>query len=327
MPFENSKSHPDQASVCLFLCLLCSALCNKVVTFLFLSKVFGRHHSPPKLGGVARSAGAVCSTSRSHLIDFRAALLMDRCAARSSIRKLRVVTNRPGAPACGWRATPPWKGGDFIRLLRLGCGVAALCFLCAVPDLLLIADTLTGELRGTVLDVETKLPMPDVNITLTNTARGWKKDMLTIVDGEFVFIQLEPGVYSVTAQKDGFYASQRTDILVRLNQIKVVIPPIELRRIVSTPTQQITVRGEQTKIAVIDLTTPGPNPAILAYLNEPGFTSMISLLNGTLSWNFDADLINLLPLRGGRSFDQLALLPPGVFRVPSACAAGPPVGI
>lgn len=204
--------------------------------------------------------------------------------------------------------------------------LAALAIIvCA--SFVLIADTLTGELRGTVLDVESKMPMPGAAIILSNTARGWKKQMLTITDGGFIFIQLEPGVYSVTAEKEGFYPSERTDILVRLNQPKVVIPPIELRRLVSTPTQQITVRGEQTKIAVIDLTTQGPNPTVLAYLNEPGFTSMISLLNGTLSSNFDTDLIERLPLRGSRSFDQLALLSPGVFRVPSASGDGPAVGI
>ncbi len=162
-------------------------------------------------------------------------------------------------------------------------------------------------------------------MTLVNVDRGWSKQGVTDANGNYVFVQLEPGNYSVTAGKDGYYSSERTDILIRLNQPKVVIPPFELRRTVSTPTQQITVQGEQTRIAVVDLTTPGPNPAVLAYLREPGVTSMATTLDWSLRANFDGQLIDALPLRGGRSFDQLSLLSPGVFRVPFTAGEGPAV--
>ena len=42
--------------------------------------------------------GAVCSTARSHLVNIREALLIDRCASRLSIRTLR--------------AAPPNLGGE-----------------------------------------------------------------------------------------------------------------------------------------------------------------------------------------------------------------------
>ncbi len=78
---------------------------------------------------------------------------------------------------------------------------------------------------------------------------------------------------------------------------------------------------------LIDATSAGPSPAVLATLNEPGQTALASTLDSTIRTNFEAALIHLLPLRGVRSFDQLALFAPGVFRVPMSSGQGPAVGI
>ena len=225
----------------------------------------------------------------------------------------------------GWRgsrqAGAPGKDDNSIQ--------TSLCclFLLLISVAAFRADTLTGEARGGVFDIESRTPLQDAMMTLVNVDRGWRKQGMTDADGNYVFLQLEPGNYSVTAEKLGYYSSERTDILIRLNQPKVVIPPFELRRLVATPTQQILVQGEQTRIAVVDLTTPGPNPSILAYLREPGTTSMATTLDWALRANFDSQLIEALPLRGGRSFDQLSLLSPGVFRVPFTAGEGPAVGL
>ncbi len=190
-----------------------------------------------------------------------------------------------------------------------------------------LADTLTGEVRGTVLDVEGRIPLTAVTLTLTSSDRGWNKQLESDAGGNYAFLQLEPGAYSVRAEKDGYYPSERTDVLIRLNTPKVVIPPFELRRKVSTPTQQITLRGEQTKTAVVDLTAPGATPAILALLSAPGFTSLVGLLDAALRFNYEGSLLQDLPLAGGRTFDQLALFSPGVARVPFSPGRGPSVGI
>ena len=134
----------------------------------------------------------------------------------------------------------------------------AFASLCLCVSLTLHADTLTGEARGSVLDTESRNTLPDVSMTLLSVDRGWTKRGTTDADGNYVFIQLEPGNYTVAAEKEGYYRAERTDILVRLNQPKVVVPPFELRRLVSTPTQQITVtQGEVSKNVVVDLTSSG----------------------------------------------------------------------
>src|SRR5262245_7036387 len=226
------------------------------------------------------------------------------------------------SPLASRHALPKGEGPRSYRLLQ---ALTLLLLFTLAP--FLHADTLTGEVRGGVFDIESRNTLPDATMTLLNVDRGWRKQAMTEPDGNYVFLQLEPGNYSVTAEKLGYYSSQRTDILIRLNQPKVVIPPFELRRLVSTPTQQITVQGEQSRIAIVDLTTPGPNPAVLAYLQEPGRTSMATTADWSLRANFDSQLIEALPLRGSRSFDQLSFLSPGVFRVPFSPGEGPAVGI
>src|SRR6185436_5464496 len=172
-------------------------------------------------------------------------------------------------------------------------------------------DTMTGEISGGVLDTETKLVLPAVAVKLTSTDRGWQKPAETDAAGNYVFIQLEPGNYTLSFEKAGYYPSTKTDILVRLNQPKVVLPPVELRREVSTPTQQITVATpEGSKVAVIDLTAPVPAQAVLTYVTERGYTSLTSVTDSAIRWNYDTSVISTLPLRGGRTFDQLGLLAP-----------------
>ncbi len=189
-----------------------------------------------------------------------------------------------------------------------------------------LADTLTGEVRGVVLDVETGAPLVGVRVRLENASRGWQRETLTDAAGRYVFLQLEPGNYTVTAEIEGYYSSTKTDILIRLNRLKVIVPPFELRRIVTTPTRQITLRGELTKTAVVDLSAPGPTPAIVAVIREAGQTALVSTDETGLRFNFDRSVLLAFPLRGGRSFDQLALLAPGVFRVPQSAGSGPAVG-
>ena len=204
---------------------------------------------------------------------------------------------------------------------------AALALLCSCFPLICLADTLTGEVRGTVLDIEGSVPLAGASVSLTSVDRGWRKQLQTDSSGNYAFLQLEPGSYSVSAEKEGYYTSERTDVLIRLNMPKVLIPPFELRRKISTPTQQITLRGEQTKTAIVDLSAPGATPAILAVLTAPGFTSLVTLLDAALRFNFGTALVQNLPLAGGRTFDQLALYVPGVFRVPFSSGQGPSVGI
>jgi hypothetical protein len=200
--------------------------------------------------------------------------------------------------------------------------------LVAVSAFVILGDTLTGEIRGRVLDTETKLVLQAVAVNLQSVDRGWTRPAATDAEGNYVFIQLEPGNYTLSFTNAGYYPFTQTGIFVRLNQPKLVIPPVELRRLVTTPTGQITVATpEGTRVAVIDLTAAVPAQAVLTYVTAIGFTALPSLSDSALRWNYDASVLGALPLRGTRTFDQLAFFAPGVVRVPYTGGDGPAVGI
>src|SRR5262249_6512596 len=139
---------------------------------------------------------------------------------------------------------------------------------------IIVADTLTGEIHGGVLDTETKLTLPAVAVTLTNADQQWRRPAMTDAQRNYVFLQLDPGRYALTFEKDGYYPKTETDIQVRLNQPKVVLPPVELRRQVSTPTREVTVATpEGSRTAIFDLTSSLSTPTVLTYINERGYTS------------------------------------------------------
>jgi hypothetical protein len=208
-------------------------------------------------------------------------------------------------------------------MLRLGLALITACLLFSAVQ----ADTLTGELRGQVLDVESGTPLAGVQVDLTNINRGWTRTQRTDQTGRYAFLQLEPGNYTVSTEVVGYYGVTKTDVLIRLNRLKVLLPPFELRPMVTTPTREIVLRGEQAKRAIVDLSAGGPLPVILAVTEESGTTALVSLGDGSLRFNFDSHLLGVLPLRGGRSYDQLALFAPGVFRAPFSSGRGPAVGL
>ncbi len=189
------------------------------------------------------------------------------------------------------------------------------------------ADTLTGELRGQVIDVGSGTPLNGVRMILTSIDRGWTRELVTDAQGRYVFLQLEPGNYSLRAESEGYYSLNRTDILIRLNRLKVLLPPFELRRLAAVPTREITLQSEVAKRAVIDLSAAGPAPVILAVTEEVGPEVMVSVGDAAIRFNFGPELLSGLPLQGPRSYDQLALLAPGVHLVPFSGGEGPAVGL
>jgi hypothetical protein len=232
------------------------------------------------------------------------------------------LSEEAGYPFLLFRQAGSLSSGRAGSLSSLVCFLLFLAFSAQVR-----ADTLTGEVRGQVLDIESGRPLPGVRIVLENSHRSRRRELATDSFGRYLFLQLEPGNYTVAAELNGYYSSRRTDVLIRLNRPKVVVPPFELRRLVTTPTRQITLTGEQTKIAIVDLAASGSAPVILAITEEEGLTALVTLSDWAPRFNFGSEVVLGLPLRDGRSFDQLALLSPGVFRVPFSSGVGPAVGL
>ena len=77
-----------------------------------------------------------------------------------------------------------------------------------------IAQAQTGKIRGIVQDEETGDPLPGVNVIVEDTDLG----AATNANGEYVIIQIPPGVYNITASFIGYATETITDVRVSVDR-------------------------------------------------------------------------------------------------------------
>ena len=92
--------------------------------------------------------------------------------------------------------------------------VFSFCFLLSIPDAK--AQTGTASVHGTVLD-KSHAAVAGARVTLVNTERGLQRDVVTPTTGEFEFLALSPGNYSLTVEKQGFGKYEQTSLQLLVN--------------------------------------------------------------------------------------------------------------
>lgn len=107
----------------------------------------------------------------------------------------------------------------------------------------------TGKIAGRVIDKDTKEPIPFANVIVEGTQLG----AATNLNGEFVILNVPPGVYTVTASVVGYQKKSITDVRVnvdfttrlefQLTQGSIDLPPV-------------VVQGERNPLIRQDLTNP-----------------------------------------------------------------------
>ncbi len=81
-----------------------------------------------------------------------------------------------------------------------------------------LAQQNTSVLTGTVLNAETKKPVPDVVVTATSPSVQGEQLAVTDASGLYRIPQLPPGTYTLRFESEGFKPFQRTDVALRLNR-------------------------------------------------------------------------------------------------------------
>src|SRR5581483_8802749 len=149
--------------------------------------------------------------------------------------------------------------------------------------IMLSAQTSQGRILGSVTD-QTGAVVPGAKVTITNTATGVSRALITNSGGEYFAPNLEPGPYAITAEAVNFEKVNRTG-----------------------------VRLEVAKDARVDFKlVPGAvNQVITVSEAAPLVDTTSDVLGGT----FSNEAINELPLLG-RDFQNLAVLQPGIQRSP-----------
>ncbi len=106
--------------------------------------------------------------------------------------------------------------------------IAAAATLCAVAALATPADAQdqTGTLAGTVTTADEK-PIAGATVTLSGEVNiGGEKSVTTDADGEFRFLRLLPGDYTVTVKADG-YEGLTTRLRVGIGKTARIIAPLK----------------------------------------------------------------------------------------------------
>lgn len=181
-------------------------------------------------------------------------------------------------------------------------------------------DTITGTLQGLVVDAG-GLPLADARVRATNEETGNVRSTRTDVNGFYKITLLPLGFYRVEASKEGFQVITRAKepIKVQLNKTVVTLPDIVLG--------PVTAAAPPALAANQPPSNPTPPPAQSATPSAEENGQLTNQIDATRRSNSDERMVTLAPLSSVRSFDDLALLAPGVSPPPQVKGvAGPGIG-
>ncbi len=117
-------------------------------------------------------------------------------------------------------------------------------FLIAIPLIFsgpLSAGT-TGKIAGAVKDGETGLPLPGVNVIIEGTSMGAATDL----KGEYIILNIPPGVYDIRASMMGYTPQRYTGVRVSIDLTTTI--NFELRTTVLDIGEEVTIVAERPLI-------------------------------------------------------------------------------
>ena len=157
-----------------------------------------------------------------------------------------------------------------------------LAALALLSVLAVFAQTPTATLVGRVID-SSGAAMPGARITVLNAGTGDLRHAVTAESADFTVPNLAPGIYNVTAEREGFRTLRREGLELQVDQVA----RLELKMEVGTVAESIEVTAAAPPV-----------------LNTENAT------RGEVITNQE---INEMPL-DGRDFEELAFYVPGVSR-------------
>jgi outer membrane receptor protein involved in Fe transport len=168
------------------------------------------------------------------------------------------------------------------------CAASVTLFLVILGGVATVASAqlVGGAIQGTVRDVQNAV-LPGAAIVVRNAGTGASYEQTSDASGRYQVLALPPGEYEVSVSITGFRAVAHRGIRLTVGQTAVVDSVLEI----GTVSEQVEVRADATSV---------------------------NLATGAVSGLVGEREIRDLPLNG-RSFQQLALLQPGVQ---AALAAG-----
>lgn len=211
--------------------------------------------------------------------------------------------------------------------------VASLAFATATKA----QDTVTGAFEGRITNSRTGAPIAGASIQFINQSTGVPIAKRTDSDGRFYQPLLQPGTYTIRASAPGYKTAEVERRLLATQSNRVIPVPITLEPEVTAATTTTTTTTEPTTTTTTTGTTTtgttGTTTTVTAQRSEEeaSLEATINQTDARRSGAFTELEVSTLPLGATtlvRSFDELALLLPGVYLPPQtgAVVAGPGVG-
>jgi hypothetical protein len=159
------------------------------------------------------------------------------------------------------------------------------------------AQTGTTSVRGAVTD-KSHAVVAGAKVTLVNTAQNFSREMETSASGEFEFLALPPGTYTLTIEKEGFTKFEKTDLQLLVNvpttsnitlQIGSTVTQVE----VSAQTQTINTTDASLGIAFNE------NQVKQLPLESRNVPDLLSLQAGVVYTGNSPDIDNTRDTRSG----------------------------
>ena len=166
--------------------------------------------------------------------------------------------------------------------------VGAIILFCAVVFLFsgpsVSAQSITGSISGTVTDPNGGI-IPGANITVTYLQTGATRSDVTNDEGRFTFAALQPGVYTVKIEHQGFQTLLRQNTVLSANEnLALGILALETGNVNETVT--VDGRGAVVELESSDLTARLTSDQIdLISTKGRDITSLLRLIPGTTNEN------------------------------------------
>ena len=187
----------------------------------------------------------------------------------------------------GCPAQRTFSSSRVVRLLTLM--LLASAGVCLILPATAMAQRSAASINGTVKDA-TGAVVPQATVVLTNTATTVAQTAVTNETGEYIFLNILPGKYTLKVTKEGFQTDTEPDFTLEVNQ---------------TTTFDFTLHvGSTTQVVSVEATA-----------------AEIETSTAELGTVVDQKMVNDLPLNG-RNFTQLLELTPGVSPVSVAQNSG-----
>ncbi|MCI0513610.1 TonB-dependent receptor [candidate division KSB1 bacterium] len=137
----------------------------------------------------------------------------------------------------------------------------------------------TGKIAGTVIDAESKSPIPGANVMIVGTRLGAATD----INGNYTILHVPPGVFSVTASVIGYSKTIMDEVRVQIDQTSRINFALKMEVLAG---QEITVVAERKPVQVdVSTSVTSVSAKELKDLPISSVTSVVALQAGVQGMN------------------------------------------